>query len=106
MAELAGGACSLGRGELGERLERIARIGSRGWLGTDSDGRRHSLSFRNDPGTRAELEAIVAAERECCSFLGLSLDQGEGVLVLTIDAGPEGEQIAAQLAGAFSAPRR
>ena len=95
-------ACSLGAGELAERLDRIARIGARGLIGTDSDGRRHSLSFRDDQQTRMELSDVIAAERECCPFLELTLDQGEGELVLTIDAGPEGEPIAAELARAFA----
>jgi hypothetical protein len=98
-------ACSLEAGELVQRLQRIARIGSRSWLGTDSDGRRHSLSFRDDQTTRSELEAVIAAERECCSFLELTLDQAGGELVLTIDAGVEGEPIAAGLAQAFAASR-
>ncbi len=97
-------ACSLNVGELSRRLDRIARIGSRSWHGADSDGRRHSLSFRDDRETRTELEGVIAAERECCPFLGLTLDQGDGELVLTIDAGSEGEPIAAELARMFSSP--
>jgi hypothetical protein len=97
-------ACSLDAGDLVERLDRIARIGERSWLGTDSDGRRHLLRFRDDQTTRAELEAVIAAESECCSFLGLSMNAAAGELVLTIDAGPEGEPIAAALAQAFRAP--
>ena len=95
-------ACSLGAGELAERLDRIACIGARSLIGNDSDGRRHSLSFRDDQVTRTELESVIAAERECCQFLELTLDQGEGELVLTIDAGPQGEPIAAGLARAFA----
>jgi hypothetical protein len=103
MAELMECACSLEAGELVERLDRIARLGSRSCLGAESDGRRHSLAFRRDPGTRTELEAVIAAERRCCPFLDLTLDDAGEQLVLTIDAGPDGEPIAAQLAAAFSA---
>jgi hypothetical protein len=90
---------------MAERLGRISRIGSRSWLGTESDGRRHSLSFRDDRQTRTELAAVIAAERECCPFLELALDETGGELVLTIDAGPEGESIAAELARAFASAR-
>jgi hypothetical protein len=70
----------------GERLRQISRFGARSWTGTDSDG----------------LDAVVAAERQCCPFLSLTFDQGDGELVLTIDAGPEGGPIAAELARAFA----
>jgi hypothetical protein len=95
-------ACSLGAGDLVERLDRIARIGTRSWLGEEFDGQRQLLRFRDDRRTRTELEAVIAAERECCSFLDLALDVEQGEIVLTIDAGPEGEPVAAALARAFA----
>jgi hypothetical protein len=37
-----------------------------------------SLRFRSDAATHKRLEEIVAAEAECCSFLGLELDEHGG----------------------------
>jgi hypothetical protein len=98
-------ACSLDTGELVERLDRIARIGERSWLGADSDGQRHTLRFRDDRETRTGLEAVIAAERECCQFLDLTLDERQGELILGIDAGSQAEPVAAAFAAAFQPQR-
>jgi hypothetical protein len=41
-------------------------------------------------GVRAELERLVAAERECCPFLDFELDEADGVLAVTIPAEADG----------------
>ena len=60
-----------------------------------------TLRFRADGDTRARLEAIVAAEAECCPFLDMELCEEADELLLTIVA-PEGaEPIAADLIETF-----
>jgi hypothetical protein len=94
-------ACSLNASDMGQRLAEIAEVGSESLIGRSSDGGSHELRFRADAGTRRRLEAIVAAEAECCSFLGLSLSKRGDVLTLSIKA-PEGaREVADGLAAAF-----
>ncbi len=92
-------ACSLDADALQQRLDEVRAVGREALLGTASDG---TLRFRATPATRARLEAIVAAEAECCAFLTLDLREADGELRLTLSA-PEGaEPVAAELAGAFA----
>jgi hypothetical protein len=93
-------ACSLGEGDLRARQLRLAELGRASLLGADRREGRHTLRFRADAGTRAALETIVEAERECCPFLALSIAES-GELTLTIDPPEDGEEIADALAASF-----
>lgn len=95
-------ACSLGAGELEQRLAAIAELGADSLISHDREGVRHLLRFRANAGTRKQLEDIAAAEAECCSFLDLSLTEEGGELVLSIAAPEDGQAIADGLAGAFA----
>jgi hypothetical protein len=95
-------ACSLGAVELEQRLAAIAEVGAEGLISRDLEGERHLLRFRSNAATRQRLEAIVAAEAECCSFLDLSLKEEEGELVLSIAAPRAGQSVADELAEAFA----
>ncbi len=95
-------ACSLGAGDLRERLNEIAAVGAESLIGRSTDGDRHLLRFRSTEATRRRLEAIVAAEAECCSFLNLSLEDQDDVLVLSISAPEDGQPVADELAAAFA----
>jgi hypothetical protein len=91
-------ACSLDAEELPRRLAEIRAIGADALL---DGGGRDALRFRNDEATRARLEQIVAAESECCAFLGFDLRTTTEALELRITA-PEGaEALAHELADAF-----
>lgn len=94
-------ACSLGASDLRQRLNEIAEVGTDSLIERSADGERHLLRFRSDAETRRRLEAIVAAEAKCCSFLGLSLEEQGGELVLSISAPQDGQPIADGLAAAF-----
>lgn len=95
-------ACSLSAADLSARLAEMKRLGQDSLLSVDGDG---TLRFRPDSETRLRLEAIVAAEAECCPFLDLSLREEAGTLVLKIGA-PEGaEPVVADLVDAFEATR-
>ena len=99
-------ACSLSATDLQDRLDEIAAVGTASLLRHDRDGERHRLRFRGDPETRRRLEAIVAAEAACCSFLDLRLEEQDGELVLLIAAPQEGRLVAEQLTAAFALRRR
>jgi len=91
-------ACSLSATDLSARLAEMKRLGQDALLSVDGAG---TLRFRANGDTRARLEAIVAAEAECCPFLDLNLREEANELLLTI-AAPEGaEPIAADLIEAF-----
>jgi hypothetical protein len=92
-------ACSLGSNELEERLAEVARIGSDALLSASRDG---VLRFRADRPTRERLEAVVAAEAECCAFLTFDLREEAGVLVLAVAGPPGAEPVVAELVDAFA----
>jgi hypothetical protein len=94
--------CSLGASDLRQRLDEIAEVGTDSLIQRGTDGERHLLRFRSDPDTRRRLEAIVAAEAKCCSFLVLSLAEEGGALVLLVSAPQDGQPVADELAAAFA----
>lgn len=95
--------CSLEAGDLEARLASIGEIGAASLVDRRREGGRHILCFRPDPETRAQLEAIVRAEAECCAFLDLSLADDGRHLVLSISAPQAGQATAEGLAMAFAA---
>jgi len=95
-------ACSLDASELQERLREIAEVGATSLIERSTEGDRHLLRFRSDAETHRRLEAIVAAEAKCCSFLDLSLEERGGELILTVGAPENGQPIADELAAAFA----
>ena len=95
-------ACSLSADELPKRLAAMSSIGRDALLGVSPDG---VLRFRADARTRERLEAIVAAESECCSFLSIELAGESGELALSIKAPPGAEPLASDLVAAFAAGR-
>jgi hypothetical protein len=95
-------ACSLGDSELTQRLAAIAEVGTAALICHESKGDRHLLRFHSTAVVRAQLEEIVAAEAECCSFLDLSLREKRDELVLSIAAPEDRRAVAEELAKAFS----
>jgi hypothetical protein len=96
-------ACSLGADDLTARLELIAAIGAASLISRDVEGDTQLLRFSSDDGVRRSLEAVIAAEAKCCSFLDMEIRDEAGTLVLVIDAPAEAAPVAAQLAAAFAA---
>ena len=105
MTEAAPIACSLSATELQHRLNEIAAVGAESLIERSADGDRHLLRLRSTEETHRRLEAIVAAEAKCCSFLNLSLEARDDGLVLSISAPKDGQPVADELAGAFADPR-
>lgn len=94
-------ACTLGAADLEARGAELRALGSDGLIDlTEHDGRT-VLRFRPEPDIRARVEAIVAAESECCAFLDFRLDHEADATVLTIRAPNGGAETVHELAAAF-----
>jgi hypothetical protein len=93
-------ACSLSATELPKRFAEIAALGDVALVDVRAEPLRAELRFAGEH-VRDRLEAIVAAESSCCSFLTMELTEEPALVVLTI-AAPEGAEIVLQeLVGAF-----
>lgn len=103
MAEQEPIACSLDGDELEARLAAAGRAGRAALISRERTDNRHELRFRGGRETRALLEQIVRAERECCPFLSLALEARGAELVLSIEAPAGAEASADGLAAAFDA---
>jgi hypothetical protein len=95
-------ACTLGAADLEARVAEIRALGADGLLGSEVGDDRAVLRFRPDPGIRERIEAIVAAESECCAFLDFRLQHEAHASVLTISAPNGGAEVVRELAGAFA----
>jgi hypothetical protein len=99
-------ACSLSADDFKQRLAEIGKLGGDSLTERAVEDGRHVLRFRADAAARERLNAIVAAEADCCSFLDLGLSRDGDELVLTIAAPDEAQPIADGLALAFAAASR
>jgi hypothetical protein len=82
-------ACTLGPDDGMRRLNDWRRVASVGLAGQQSVPGRLTLRFRDEPTVASELERLVAAERDCCAFLGWNLvkvDDGWHVEITGDDA--------------------
>jgi hypothetical protein len=95
-------ACSLSAADLQDRVAQIRALGRDALVGTSERDGAVVLRFRPDPEIRERVEAIVAAESECCAFLGFRLEHEAGATVLTISAPNGGAEVAHELAAAFA----
>jgi hypothetical protein len=94
-------ACSLNATELPQRLAEMAALGRAALLDARTRPTRAELRFAAGAGVRERLEAIVAAESQCCAFLTIAVTEEPDTVLLTIDA-PEGaEVVLAELVDAF-----
>jgi hypothetical protein len=83
-------ACSLTPAQLSERREDFAKLAADALLQTRSaDGAKAELVFAAGKSVRDRLQAIVAAEAECCPFLSMQLRDGADTITLEILA-PDG----------------
>ena len=79
-------ACTLGADALSRRESEIRRLFEDALVDSRLEGGRLALRFKGDATDR--VEALAAAERECCAFLDVSVEPGP---VLVLDA-PEGAE--------------
>ena len=77
-------ACTLSSAELPERLAWIRQFTARRLVAHRLKGTTLHLTYARD--ARAELERIVAGERQCCGFLRFDLHDTPRTIELTIEA--------------------
>jgi hypothetical protein len=89
-------------GERAEGAERAARwraLLDESLLRRRPTTRGQQLELRREPAVAAELDALVAAERECCAFLTLRVQWTAHRLVLDVAAPPEAREIVDAMLG-------
>jgi hypothetical protein len=99
-------ACSLNASELPARLDEMAALGRAALIDARTEPTRAQLRFAAGIGVRARVEAIVAAESECCAFLDMRVSDEPDSVVLTIDAPEDAELVLAELVDAFRNERQ
>ena len=95
-------ACSLTSAEMPARLAQMAAIGQAALIAFHRDVDAVTLRFQASDATRARLEAIVAAEADCCSFLEMRLRDDASSIALEIAAPAGAEPILDDFINAFS----
>jgi hypothetical protein len=90
-------ACTLTSAELRARRAETAAVARRALRSRRPVERGEQLAFAADPVTEAALQALVAVEAECCSFLTLDLRRAGDALELTITGPEEAAPIVAEL---------
>jgi hypothetical protein len=71
-------ACTLGSADGARRLRDWHSVVTSAGLGWIAEPGRVTLRFRSAAGLGEQLQRLVAAESECCAFLGWSLTFTEG----------------------------
>ena len=94
-------ACTLGPTDAAARGEELRALGAHGLVDVREEPGRAVLRFRAEPGIRRRVEAIVAAESECCAFLDFRLEHGAEATVLTVSSPHGGGEAVQMLAAAF-----
>lgn len=94
-------ACSLSATELSERLAEMAALGGDALVDTHTNALHAELRFAAGEGIRERVEAVVAAEASCCSFLTMSVGDEPDLVVLSIDAPGGAEMVVDEMVAAF-----
>jgi len=95
-------ACTLNATDLRARGEELRALGRDALLDATEDEGRAVLRFRPGLAVRTRVEALMAAESECCAFLDFELEQREDATVLTISAPNGGAEMVHELAAALA----
>jgi hypothetical protein len=92
-------ACSLSETDLERRRAEIAALGRSELVAVRLEATRAALRFA--AGARERVQAVAAAEAECCPFLTLRVAAEPGAVLLTIDAPPDAAGVLAELVATF-----
>jgi hypothetical protein len=84
----------------------MADLGRAALIDARTEPTRAQLRFVAGSGVRARVEAIVAAESQCCAFLTMRVSDEPETVVLTIDAPEDAELVLAELVDAFRSERQ
>jgi hypothetical protein len=96
-------ACTLGAGDGAHRMQRWEALSLKGRPSARRCGHQLVVAYRAEPGVREELEALVAAERQCCSFVAWDVSQKADRVVLRVAADPGRPDDVAGIAALFAA---
>jgi hypothetical protein len=94
-------ACTLRAVDYQRRLRAVRRVGFAALVSADERPDGATLRFRNSPETRRQLDEIIAAERACCPFLSLTVDEAGGQLTVEVTAPPEARPVVNDLIDSF-----
>jgi hypothetical protein len=78
-------ACTLGPSSSRDRLSRWTALNDAYRVGSSRSDGRYVVRYRHTGESRAELETLVAGERDCCGFVSWSSDVIDGELRLTVE---------------------
>jgi MerR family copper efflux transcriptional regulator len=95
-------ACSLSAAEGAKRAVRWRALLNTHLLSSTATTFGQRLAFPSDPEVSGELDALVAAERECCPFLDLTVERFDHALILDVSAPPEASAIVETMFGSAS----
>jgi hypothetical protein len=95
-------ACSLSAAGNAQRARAWARLREDALVCTEREGLAVTACWRPDPGVRERLDALVAAERECCPFLSFADREHPRLLVTVLSVPPGAEPYLDLFGGANS----
>lgn len=101
MSETIPIACTLGAGDMKQRLAWIADLNARRLKRHE----RNDLTLRliYDPKARRDVARLAAQERACCAFLAFELAESAEGVVLTVTAPEAAREAADTLFDGFTA---
>ena len=95
-------ACSLSAAEGAERAARWRALLDTHLLSRTATTFGQRLAFPSDPEVIGELDALVAAERDCCPFLDLTIERFDHAVILGVSGPPEAAEIVETMFGSAS----
>jgi hypothetical protein len=96
-------ACTLGPDDGPARMRRWQVLGEKGRPTARRSGHRLEVRYQAEPGVRDELEALAAAERQCCAFVAWDVSHEGHHAVLHVTADPGAPDDVAPIAALFGA---
>ncbi len=83
-------ACTLDATEGADRLARWRALAAHAQLSVQRTPDQLVVLYRSEAGVQEELEALVVAERECCSFAQWEVSHTQEHVILRIRSDAEG----------------
>jgi hypothetical protein len=96
-------ACNLGPHDGPARLRRWQHLADTANPIAVRDGPQLKVRYEPVPGVHEELEALAAAEAECCSFVSWSVAQDGAAPLLLVTADPDTPDAVEPIAALFGA---
>lgn len=96
-------ACNLGPDDGPARSRRWQQLAETAKPAARRDGPQLMVRYQPGPGVQEELEALAAAEAECCSFVSWSVTRDGVAPVLLVSADPDTPDAVSPIAALFGA---